>query len=231
MRQVIVAHSTVADGSMLNREHPFDAQVFAHRNRWLAASGIPIKSTYRVCLNYGNNKDFCRYREVLARDTPADTADVANREADALITTQPGQALFLPLADCIGAVLFDEAHGVLMLSHLGRHSLEQNGGVRSVEHLVSAYGTNPEDLKVWMSAAVGKDSYKIFALGNKGMKEAAFEQFAAAGMRPQNIQDTPFDTAQDSRYYSHSEFLKGNRTDNGRHAIVAMMHDEPISMV
>ena len=228
MRQVIVAHSTVTDGSMLNREQPHDAQVFAHRNRWLASLGIPIQNTYRVCLTYGDNKDFCRYREVLVGDAPADTADVANQEADALIATQPGQALFLPLADCIGAVLFDEAHGVLMLSHLGRHSLEQNGGVRSVERLVSLYGTKPEDLKVWMSAAVGRDSYKIFALDNKGMKEAAFEQFAAAGIRPENIQDTPFDTAQDSRYYSHSEFLKGNRTDNGRHAIVAMMHDEPI---
>ena len=81
----------------------------------------------------------------------------------------------MPLADCIGAVLYDEEHGVLMMSHLGRHSLEHNGGVKSVSYLEENYSSNPAKLKVWLSAAVSKESYKIYALDHKGMKEVAFE--------------------------------------------------------
>jgi len=221
--RLIVAHSCVADGSMLNREDGRDGRVFEDRVRWLSSIGMNPAKTYRLSLSYEDNNDFCRYREINTGDTPVALFDAANEEADALVTTQLGQALFLPLADCVGAVLFDEEHGVLMLSHLGRHSVEQNGGVRSVEHLVEHYGTKPQQIKVWLSAAVGKDTYKIFALKNKGLKEVVFEQLHEAGVLFENITDTPFDTAVDLNYYSHSEFLKGNRLDSGRHAIVAMM--------
>ena len=223
MTHLVVAHSTVKDGSMLNREDMGDAQVFSNRKAWLDSVGIPISHTYRVTLTYKDTTDFCRYREVSSKDASADMFDGANKESDALITTESGVALFLPIADCIGAVLFDEEHKVLMLSHLGRHSLEQNGGVRSVEYLTRHYGTDPKKIKVWLSAAIGKDLYKIYALDNKGMKEVLFEQLKAAGVDTDHVQDTPYDTGTHDEYYSYSEFLKGNKPENGRHAVAAMM--------
>lgn len=223
MARVIVAHSHVSDGSMLNREDGRDAVVFSNRQKWLTSLGIDPSSTYRLCLSYEGTDTFCRYREISSTDVSVLEFDAANDEADALVTTQPGVALFLPLADCIGAVFYDAQHGVLMMSHLGRHSLEQYGGVRSVEHLVETYGSNPATLKVWLSAAVSKDSYKIYALDHKGMKEAAFEQLAAAGVVREHIEDNSDETDTHDDYYSHSSYLKGLSEDNGRHAFVAMM--------
>lgn len=222
--RLIVAHSTVADGSMLNRKDLEDPEVFANRERWLQSVGIPIKQTYRIGMTYDGVTNFCRYREVAPTEIPTNVYDKGNESADALVTTQPGEALFLPVADCIGVVLFDEINGVLMVSHLGRQSLEQRGGVRSVEYLVKNYGTDPAKLKLWLSAAIGKDLYKIYALEHKGMKEVLYEQLDAAGVDRMNIQDTNHDTGTHKDYYSHSEFLKGNRPENGRHAIVAMMN-------
>ena len=227
MQRLLVAHSTVADGSMLNRENGRDPEVFEHRNKWLHSLGIDPASTYRICLTFGPNGNYCRYREVSPEDAPVNVYDADNEVADALVTTKPGTALFLPIADCIGTVLFDEEHSVLMLSHLGRHSLEQNGGVRSVQYLTEHYGTNPATLKVWLSAAIGKELYKIFALNNKGMKEVLYEQLAQAGVRFEYITDTNHDTGTHPDYYSHSEFLKGNKAESGRHAIVAMIVDNP----
>ena len=129
----------------------------------------------------------------------------------------------MPLADCIGAVLYDEEHGVLMMSHLGRHSLEHNGGVKSVSYLEENYNSNPAKLKVWLSAAVSKESYKIYALDHKGMKEVAFEQFKQAGVVLENIAEITDETDLHPDYYSHSQYLKGETTENGRHAFVAAM--------
>lgn len=223
MTKVLVAHSQVKDGSMANREDARDKQVMTNRHTWLLGLGIDESNTYRVALTFEQNGDYCRYRTISENDIPANTFDAPNKAADALVTTQVNQALFLPLADCIGAVLFDEEHGVLMMSHLGRHSLEQNGGVRSVEYLTQHYQTDPKNLKIWLSAAISKDTYKIFALHNKGLKEVLYEQFAKAGVDIGNINDNTDDTGSNPQYYSHSEFLKGNKPDNGRHAIVAMM--------
>lgn len=220
---VVVAHSRVADGSMLNRENGRDETVFSHRVAWLNRAKFNPERTYRLCLTYEGNEDFCRYREVNASDVPVTEFDAANEDCDALVTTTPGVGLFLPLADCIGAVFFDETHNVLMMSHLGRHSLEQNGGVRSVQYLTEKYGTDPSKLKVWLSAAVGKDSYKIYALNHKGMKEAVYEQLKTAGILFEHIEDNTDETDIHDDYYSHSQYLKGNAPENGRHAFAAVM--------
>ena len=227
MRRLLVAHSRVHDGSMLNRENLADKQVIDNRRIWLASLGIDSTRTYRARLEFTGD-DFCRYREVSVDDVPVSQDDTNNQGADALITTETNQTLLLPIADCIGAVLFDEEHGVLMLSHLGRHSLEQHGGVRSVQYLVEHYGTNPKKLKIWLSAAISKELYKIYKLDNKGMKETLYQQLAEAGVASSNIEDTAHDTGTHPDYYSYSEFLKGRKPENGRHAVVAMMTDEPV---
>jgi len=228
MRTLLVAHSRVKDGSMLNREDFGDKKALTNRAQWLKSVGIDPTKTVRISLSYEGRNDFCRYREISSRDLPSTVADDTNETADALITTESGRALFLPIADCIGAVLFDEEHGVLMLSHLGRHSLEQGGGTKSIEYLVQHYETNPKKVRVWLSAAIGKELYEIYALDNKGMKEVLYEQLAAAGVDSKQITDTNHDTGTHPDYYSYSEFLKGNKAENGRHAIAAMMIDEPV---
>ncbi|HWT40303.1 MAG TPA: polyphenol oxidase family protein [Dongiaceae bacterium] len=222
MASVAVAISTVHDGSMYTPSDQEDEGVIKNRQTWLEKQELAMADTTRVHISYDTD-NFCRYRIINASNKGEGMVDGNDEHADALVTTVPGQALFLPVADCVATTLFDEEHGVLMLSHLGRHSLEQQGGIKSVEFLVKHFGTNPEHLKVWLSPAPGKQVYAIYKLNNQGMKEAAFEQLQSAGVKRQNVIDSPADTAIDDRYFSHSEFLKGNKQTDGRFAMVAVM--------
>lgn len=224
MTSLIISISTTKDGSMYNRHDHTDPTIIANRERFLKNLGITMDDTTRLKVDF-NTDNFCRYIELSENDKGKGMRDNELAEADAIVTTQSGHALMLPVADCVGTVLYDEAHHVLMVSHLGRHSLEQNGGKKSVEYLIKNYGSDPESLKVWLTPAAGKDVYPIWALDNKGMKEVTFEQLLAAGIKREHITDSPIDTDKDPLYFSYSEFLKGNRPEDGDHMIVAMMKD------
>lgn len=218
---ITVAISTIQDGNMYIPDDQENNEIVQNRSDWLEKLEIDIAHTTRLHITYDGD-DFCRYRFVDATNRGEGMKSLGV-PADALVTTTPGLALFLPVADCVATTLFDEATGVVMLSHLGRHSLEQQGGVKSVEYLVKEFGVNPTHLKVCLGPAPNKEVYPIYKLNNQGMKEATFAQLRAAGVQPENIIDNPADTATDDKYYSHSEFMKGNKPEAGRFAMVAVM--------
>lgn len=221
---LIVAISTVADGSMFNRHDFFDEAVIENRRQFLEHQGIDITETTRMFVDY-NRTNFCEY---IATDTSIKGGGMRGNDAvfaDALITTEPSHALFLPVADCVGATIYDPIHKVLAVAHLGRHSLEQSGAHKLINHLVQYYSSDPKELKIWLTPAPGKDVYPIWALDNKGMKEVTFEQLYAAGIKDDAIVDNTTETDKDLNYYSYSEFLKGNRDEDGDYCIVAMMTD------
>lgn len=219
---VLVAQSTVADGSMLERNNPQSAAVIKNRKAFLEKHGIELAHTTRLAIYY-DQTSFCKYVKIDSPQKCYAMTDKSDLRADAFIVSEPNHALFLPVADCIGAVLYDPTHHILMLSHLGRHSLEQNGGQKSVEYLQNTYNSNPSEIEVWLTAAPNKDVFPIWALDNKGMKEVTLEQLDKAGVQPKNIHDNPADTATDENYYSYTQFFNGNSPVDGDHCIVAMM--------
>lgn len=145
-----------------------------------------------------------------------------DNHADALVTTNPGHALFLPIADCVGVVFYDAAKKVLMVSHIGRHSAEQYGAQKSVGYLQTHTNATPEDIKVWLSPAVGKASYPLKAFNGQSLHEVIEDQLIKAGIKKENIEKSPVDTANNEHYFSHSQYLQGN-DEPGRFAVVAMM--------
>ena len=211
--------STVSDGTMKRGDEPSIAD--RNRAKFLQSLDKKPNDAVLVQLDY-NSDDFCRYTVV---DTSAAGEGMtrAGRIADGIATQSVGLALFLPLADCIGAVLYDPDHEVLMLTHLGRHNLEQDGGVKSVEFLVQQFGTNSSRLEVVFSPSAGKENYPLFAFDGKSLADVATAQLMTAGVSRSAIKHSPYDTTTDQNYFSHSEFLKGNRETDGRFAIVAMI--------
>lgn len=227
---VIVALSSRADGNM---KFGIDDDVQTARNRqvFLESIGIDSHHTTLVGITYTTD-DFTKYRTVGKEDQGAGILQISDAEpVDALATDQRGHALFLPLADCIGAVLYDPEHHTLMISHLGRHSVEAQGTKKSIAYLSEHFDTNPARLQVWLSPGVGKASYPLHNLGGKSLREAITEELLQSGVVEANIEGEDIDTAQSDDYFSHSEFLKGNKTEAGRFAIVAMMagQGEPAS--
>jgi len=203
---------------MYNRRDLADPSVVQNRSKFLANISASIDNTVRLGVSY-ERENFCEYKEVAKKHAGFGMRGKDSVIADALITKDSTLTLFLPVADCVGAAIYDPTQNIVALAHLGRHSLEQNGGTKIIEHLTGQYGSDPKDLKIWLTPAPGKDVYTIWALENKGMKEAAFEQLFAAGILPKNITDNTAETDKDPNYYSYSEFLKGNKKEDGDHAI------------
>lgn len=204
-----------------NTLHPYIAD--ENRRKFLEMNNVSPEKSVLVQLSY-NSDDFCRYDVVDALATGEGiTRD--GRVADGLATQAKNLALFLPLADCIGAVLYDPDYQALMLSHLGRHNLEQNGGQKSVEFMRQAFGTNPARLEVYFSPSAGAENYPLFDFDNKSLAEVAINQLCAGGARRENIKLSPVDTTTNENYFSHSEYKKGHRKTDGRFAIMAMMQD------
>lgn len=201
-----------------------DEQVVKNRQTFLGAVGIDPAHTSLVGITYATD-DFTKYRTVQTDEKgKAILQPMPNEAADALIVDRPGHALFLPLADCIGAIMFDPIHHVLMVSHLGRHSVEVNGAAKGVQHLVRQYDTDPAQLQVWLSPGVGKASYPLHVFDSRGLREVIIDQLQQAGVVATNIESADIDTATSNEYYSHSQFLKKESKDAGRFAIVATMN-------
>jgi copper oxidase (laccase) domain-containing protein len=213
--------STVSDGTMktINGDRETARQ---NRVKFLERNGTDPANATLHTLSYDTD-DFCRYKVL----SDADKGDGITRDstfvADAVVTTIPSHVLLLPLADCVGAVIHDPTKSILMLSHLGRHNLEQFGGTKCIEFLIEKYDVNPGNLTVWLSPAAGKDNYPLFAFNNRSMHDIATEQLQKAGIKPDSIVASPIDVTTDTHYFSHSQFLKGNRDVDGRFCVVAMM--------
>lgn len=214
--------STVADGSMKSIHEGDIAAVNTARSRFLQAHHIAPNDTTLVRLTY-HSDNYRRYFTVTDSQRGDGIIRPSTLTSDALVTTSPGHALFLPLADCIGAVIHDPVRQVLTLSHLGRHNLEQGGGSASIDYLVRTHGVTPAQLTVWLSPAAGSTHYPLHTFGGRSLHEVATEQLLAAGVRPANITTSPIDTTIDHTYYSHSEFKKGHRPEDGRFAVVAVL--------
>lgn len=223
---LVYAISTVNDGNMaVQQDQANKAKVIDNRSAFLAKLDIKMQNCTRVTTIYeGDN--YLRYLEVTEDNKGEGMFDGHVVAADALVTRQPNHGLFLPLADCVGVVIFDPAKQFLMLSHIGRHSLEQLGAQESVKFLVDKYGCRPEELLVWLTPAPGPEKYPLFAFNNRAFKDVVFEQLQSAGIKTENINDDSTDTTSDLRYYSHSEFLAGRQAGDGRYAIVAMMRQD-----
>lgn len=218
--KLTIAVSSVEDGTMTKTSLPHATeQVEENRQRFIASARGDLARTALVYVTFDGD-DYCRYRPA----TPRDLNVTTTQPADALVTTDKDVGLFLPLADCCGAVLYDARQDVLMVSHLGRHSVEQFGGVGSVLYLIEEYGTLPDDLYVWLSPAAGGDNYPLHRRDGKALEDVIAADLQYAGVPDGNIERSSIDTTTSADYYSHSEFIKGNRTGvNGRFAVYAAM--------
>lgn len=223
--RVIVGVSSVDDGNMrFNRGD--DSETRENRIAFLEELDIDPTQTTLLEVVYEDTLDFTRYRIIDDSHLGEGMLEpVSDLHADALVAVRPDQALFLPLADCIGAVIFDPVTQVLMVSHVGRHSIEVEGALKSIQFLMTEFGSVASDLLVWLSPSVGSNSYPLYAFGNRSLSEVVCEQLATIGVAGGNIEVSEVDTAEDDSYFSHSEYLAGNQMTDGRFAVVAMMRD------
>jgi hypothetical protein len=216
--EVKVALTDRADGNMRDFGDSA-AAVAANQARAVAGLGAASAQAARVLANY-ERADFARYFYLNAAGEFAMKRGEDAATNDGILTQQRNLAIFLPLADCLGVVLFDAANGALMVAHVGRHNLAQDGVAKAVEFMTENTKTNPADLKAWFSPSASAENYPLYDFDNKSLDDVATEQLTRAGVSAGNITHSKIDTTTDPNYFSHSQ---GDKRE--RFAIAAAMTD------
>lgn len=235
--------STLKDGTMkLNSGVPND-EVIQNRKSFLKKCGTNIEHAVLCNLSYEDAIEYTRICEAGADARGQGMQGTATLEpADAWFTKEKNLALFLPLADCGGVVLFDARQQVLGMLHLGRHGTFDNLAEKAVEFMKREYGTDPKDLRIWISPSISGDSYLLhtfiytdvpewqgyFNKADNGwlvdLQGYNISRFVAMGVPPEYIEHSGIDTATHPEFPSHYRHVTHGDTDKaGRVAGVAYM--------
>ena len=209
--KVEVVISELEDGNMRFFDSENEEEIIDSQSKLGREVGLTGEQIARVRTVYGDRNDFTNYQEITHDNLSSYVIRVSEQQilvSDGLATKCADAGILLPLADCLGAVVYDEKLGVLGLLHSGRQNLEQNGAQKFVDFLVCKFGSDPKDLKIYFSPYAL--DYKIFKLDNKSLSAAATEQFLAAGVLVKNIIDPKINTVASDNLpsYSHGDTNK-----------------------
>ncbi len=95
-------------------------------------------------------------------DGAADAA-AAFPATDAMITSLPGTALTILVADCAPVVLYDPVRRAAGVAHSGRAGTIKGVIPQTVKAMTATFGSDPADLLVGIGPAIGAASYEIGA--------------------------------------------------------------------
>ena len=89
-----------------------------------------------------------------------DGAEIAP-EADAAMTTAPGQACTIMTADCLPVLIADREARVVGAAHAGWRGLAAGVIERLVAHMTQVPGVRASDLTVWLGPAIGPTAFEV----------------------------------------------------------------------
>jgi len=96
----------------------------------------------------------------------------ASPECDALITNEPGMALYVSTADCTPILLWDSATGAVGAAHAGWRGTASAIGGKTVAAMTREFGTRPEDIRAAIGPNIGFCHFETDADVPQAMLEA-----------------------------------------------------------
>lgn len=210
--KVLIGISDNSDGNMRHFPNTDESAIIRNQSNLCAAIVLNPDSTARINTTYGDRKHFTQYAEITS--TNIQTYSIKNPEhtipaTDGLTTKLKNTGILLPLADCLGIVVYDERQSIIGLLHAGRHNVEQNGPVEFIRFMAEKYQSQPEELKIYFSPCAR--NYQVHAFGNKHLPAVAREQLLSTGILPSNITESEIDVVSDHNYPSFSRGDKEKR--------------------
>jgi YfiH family protein len=94
------------------------------------------------------------------------------READALITIEPGIAVGVETADCVPILLVDPATPAVAAVHAGWRSTVKQIVRKTVDRMRSEYGSDPAGMTAAIGPAIGPECYEVDEAVMGPMREA-----------------------------------------------------------
>lgn len=211
-KEVELAVSEKKDGNMRFFGDGIEATIIKNQIRLSESLNLSAEKTARIRTIYDGREDFTSY-DVISDENITKYSIINSEEqipvSDGLVVLSSENGILLPLADCLGAVVFDRKLKILGLLHAGRQNVEQSGPKRFVEFFAGRFGSDAKDLKVYFPPYAV--DYCVYKLGNKRLGEVAREQFLSAGVLPENIIDSRHDTVSDKNLPSNSHGDTFNR--------------------
>ncbi len=233
---LIYGISTVQDGNMSFRWGE-KLQVIEDREKFLKKIGIDVKDT--IVMKSEEN-----WTDIMVVGNEDKTRGVykidETRGCGVLITRQKNLCLFLLIADCFPAVVYDAKLGILAMVHLGRQGVDGQLPKLVMKEFISM-GSYPENIRVIVGPGIQKVSYtwtgKLPVDANKWgefvgktcknkwlIDNIGFlrSQFIEIGVLEENIKISNVDVRTNSNYFSHARSCASGEKE-GRFAMVAMM--------
>lgn len=201
--KVEVGISEIDDGNMRFFGDGDESEIIENQKR--LGKMIDLNDIVRIRTIYGERKNFTEYTEITRENLVEYSIDNSEKEipvSDGLVAREAEVGILLPLADCLGVMAFDGKQRIVGLLHSGRQNIEQDGPRKFIEYFVNNFGSDTKNIKLWFSPYAL--NYRIFKLENKGLGEAAREQFINAGILPDNIIDSKIDTVGNDNFPSNS---------------------------
>ena len=91
------------------------------------------------------------------------SADAPVREADASLTTDPGVACTVLLADCLPVLFAAPAARGVAAAHAGWRGLAAGVLETTLDALCTAASCRPEEVQAWLGACIGPDAFEVGA--------------------------------------------------------------------
>ena len=213
---VEVGVSTLNDGDMRVFGEGDEQRIIDNQGKLGELIGLSKTRVARIRTIYDGRDSFNEYFEVTEenlKELCIDQPEKNIKVSDGLVTRCKNLGILLPLADCLGAVFYDEEQKIVGLLHAGRHNIEQNGPENFVKFLKEQFGLDASKIKVYFSPCAR--NYPIFVAGNQKLIDVALKQLLDNGILEENIVDSGVDVVADKNFPSCS---RGDKTE--RFAVV-----------
>lgn len=230
---VILATSKVSDGNMSFLWGPEDL-VTKNRQNFLAKHNLKPEDCVVMSLEHGD-----KVMVVDDSHKPKTAHDTVT--AEAVITKEPDLALFLLTGDCLPIVLYDPVQKVIALAHLGWKPTNLRLIIKVIKQLQDQFGSQPENLLVFVGPGVKKESYVFkdpiqktlpgwapfltdLPSGETQIDSVGYNkaQMLEAGLVAENITIDPTDTITSPDYFSHYRSVRTGEPES-RFATVVVL--------
>lgn len=215
-RYIVHGFSTVPMGSM-GLTHAADPELVTENRRRFARS-LNVKPESLTVVGAVHGSEVARI----------DRAVPLVKDVDAIVTDQPGVALFAVFADCYPLIVYDPQNRALGLAHAGWRGTEAGIARKVVAALKREYGSVAAELRVGIGPGICGDCYEVgpeFAehfppevlkagTGDRlllDLAEANRRQFLEAGVLSRRIRALDFCTLESNRLFSHRRQPDGSR--------------------
>lgn len=240
---LIYGFSRVADGNMSFKwSRGVHGVVIENRRAFLGELDVAPENC--VAMSIGNSDTIAVVSKEDAGKGMLNAADAV--QADALVTDESNLGLFLVVADCLPVIYYDANKKVIALVHLGWKSSDLRLAGKVVDVMKIKFDCDPTDIYVFLGPGAKKTSY-IFEeeLVQKNRPEwqpflkglpngTAIDLYGfnrqalvSKGIPEGQIQESDVDTIVSVDYFSHYRAVRNGEKQEGRHAAVVMMQEQP----